>query len=93
MGAFAVELAPRAAHDLEGLSSDVSRRIETRLLELEEHPFPRGDTIKRLQGTDPAAYRFRVGDYRAIFRILGRVVRILRVVHRSDLERAIQDLV
>lgn len=38
-------------------------------------------------------YRLRIGDYRAVFRVHGMTVRVLRVVHRSELERALRDLV
>lgn len=64
-----------------------------RLAELEENPRPRGDTIKRLQGFSIPTYRFRVGDYRAVFRVSGARVVLLRIVHRSQLMRALRDLV
>lgn len=83
----------RALQDLEALSSDVAIRIVRRLGELEESPLPRGDTVKRLTGLATPTYRFRVGDYRAVFRILGTRVVILRVVHRSELDRALRSLV
>ena len=74
MAAYVVEIIARAAEDLDALSRDVSDRIEERLSELEESPQPRGDTVKRLQGFTIPTYRFRVGDYRAIFRIVGNRV-------------------
>lgn len=89
MATYQVSLARRAAEDLTALSPDVSDRIERRLTELETHPEPRGDTIKRLQGFATPTFRFRVGDYRAVFRLEGAVVVILRVVHRSQLDRAL----
>ncbi len=92
MARYAVEFAPRAWRDLEGLSPEVAERIAGRLAERQEHPEPRGDTIKRLQGIAIPTCRFRAGDYRAIFRVEGAVVRILRVVHRSELDRAVEDL-
>jgi mRNA interferase RelE/StbE len=86
------EFDPRATEDLEALSTDVAVRIVRRLEELEENPHPRGDTIKRLEGFSVPTYRFRVGDYRAVFQIFGNRIAILRVVHRSQLDRALRKL-
>jgi len=92
MARYAVEFSPRAWRDLERLSPEVAERIARRTKELGNHPEPRGDTVKRLQGFGIPTYRFRVGDYRALFRVGMSVVRILRVVHRSELDRAVEDL-
>ena len=51
------------------------------------------DTVKRLQGFETPTYRLRIGDYRAIYRIRGAVVVALRIIHRSELDRALRDLV
>ena len=93
MSRCAVDLSDHAERDLDALSPDVGVRIGRRLRELAENPFPRGDTIKRLQGFDIPKYRFRVGDYRAVYEIQGSKVYVLRVVHRSQLDRALRDLV
>jgi len=87
-----VVLSPRAGEDLDALSPDTAIRIARKLRELESDPAPRGDTIKRLQGFSPSRYRLRVGDYRAVFLIEGGRVVVLRVIHRSELERAVRDL-
>jgi mRNA-degrading endonuclease RelE of RelBE toxin-antitoxin system len=89
----AVELSPRAASDLEGLSAEVARRILRKLRSLEDDPRPRGDTVKVLQGFDLPTYRLRIGDYRAVHRIRHEgIVVVLRIIHRSELERALRDL-
>ena len=44
------------------------------------------------KGFSIPTFRFRVGDYRAIFRIAETFVVILRIIHRSELERALRDL-
>lgn len=92
MANYAAEFAPQAERDLENLSSDVARRVSSKILELEEHPFPRGDTVKQLQGYEPPMYRLRIGDYRAIFRIFGQRVVIYRIIHRSQLDRALRSM-
>ena len=81
MARYVREFDERAVHDLEGFSP---ARIVRRLSELEESPLPRGDTVKRLTGFAIPTCRFRVGDYRAIFRTVGTRVIILRVVHRGE---------
>jgi len=93
VASFTVEISPHAQRDFAELSSDVAARITRKMAELERHPFPRGDTVKQLQGYEPPMYRLRIGDYRAIYRIYGTTILVLRVVHRSELDRALRDLV
>ncbi len=92
MARFELRFDERSREDLEDLSPDVAARIVRRLAETQENPRPRGDTVKRLQGFSVPTYRFRVGDYRAVFRIAGTFVVVLRIIHRSELERALHDL-
>lgn len=93
MAKHPVELSPRALGDLSAISQDIAARILRKLRELEENPFPRGDTVKQLQGFETPTYRLRIGDYRAVYRIHGIVVAVLRIIHRGELERALRDLV
>jgi mRNA-degrading endonuclease RelE of RelBE toxin-antitoxin system len=88
----AVELSPRAFADISAVSRDVGARILRKLRELEENPFSRGDTVKQLQGFETPTYRLRIGDYRAIYRVRRTVVAVLRIIHRSELDRALRDL-
>ena len=92
MPAYVVEVARRANGDISSLSTDAALRIARKMRELTEDPGPRGDTIKRLVEITPVTYRLRIGDYRAIFRVDGNTVRVLRIVHRSELIRALKDL-
>jgi len=89
---YIVDFSPRAIEDLQALSSDAAARIVKKLRQLEDSPFPLGDTVKQLQGFETLTYRLRIGDYRAVYRIYGTVVVILRIIHRSELERALRDL-
>lgn len=92
MGVFSVEYDAQAAQDLQGLSAEVAEHILERLLDLQESVKPRGDTIKVLQGFKVPTLRFRVGDYRAVFRVFEQRVFVLRVVHRSQLDRSLKKL-
>lgn len=92
MSANVVLITPRANEDLAFLSPEVARRISGKLNELEGDARPRGDTIRRLSGFDVAMYRLRIGDYRAVFWVRTGVVRVLRIVHRSRLDRTLEDL-
>ena len=92
MNGYIVDVSPRANADLHALSADVALRISKKMRELANDPWPRGDTIKRLQGLDVPTYRLRIGDYRAGFRADERRVRVLRIVNRSELARALRDL-
>ena len=92
MAKYAAELSPRALEDIEARSPDAAARILRKLRELEDSPSPRGDSIKRLKGFETPTYRLRIGDYRAVYRISGTVVVILRIIPRSELDRALRDL-
>ena len=52
-----------------------------------------GKTVKTIQGADGAFHRLRVGDHRVMYDMLEteRVVLVLGVVHRGDLERWIRN--
>ncbi|MBI4563348.1 MAG: type II toxin-antitoxin system RelE/ParE family toxin [Planctomycetes bacterium] len=94
MTGYAVEYAPHAHEDLQSLSSDVAVRIAKKVLELGVNAHPRGDTIKWIYGRAQPTFRLRIGNYRAIFELdeATHRVYILRVVHRSQLDRALRDL-
>lgn len=87
-----VEFSPRAREDLAFLSPDVARRISAKVRELALDARPRGDTIRRLSGLNVPTYRLRIGDYRVVFRAGPGFVWIFRVIHRSRLHRALEDL-
>ena len=92
MAKYAAEFSPRALEDIQACWPDVAARILRKFRELEDNPFPRGDTVKQLKGFDRPTYRLRIGDYRAVYRISGSVVVILRIITRSELERALRYL-
>lgn len=87
-----VILAPRAGLDLDRLSRDTALRVARKLRIMAADPSPRGDPIKRLHGFTQPRYRLRIGDYRAIFATERNRVVVFRIIHRSELDRALRDL-
>lgn len=53
----------------------------------------RGKTVKTIQGAGDAFHRLRVGDHRIMYDVVEgeRVILVLGIVHRSDLERWIRN--
>lgn len=68
------------------MPKDVQRRIDQRLLALQDNPRPPG--IKALQG-DTGIYRLRVGDYRILYAVQDKalVVLVLVIGHRREVYR------
>lgn len=82
---YRVTLSETAARQLRKLPSQPRNRIVRRLRVLEEDPFrprPKAD-IRPIEGTDPRKYRIRIGEYRAVYAIVGRDVKILEVFTRG----------
>lgn len=52
-----------------------------------------GKAVKTVHGAGDTFYRLRIGDYRVMYDVLDadRVLLILGIVHRSDLERWIRN--
>jgi mRNA interferase RelE/StbE len=82
---FRVALSETTARQLRKLPSDQRNRIVRGLRVLEEDPFrprPKAD-IRPIEGTDPKKYRIRIGEYRAVYAVVGRDVKILEVFTRG----------
>jgi len=82
---FRVTLSETAVRQLRKLPSDQRNRIVRGLRVLEENPFrprPRAD-VRPIEGTDPRKYRIRIGEYRAVYAVVGRDVKILEVFTRG----------
>ncbi|BAY75251.1 plasmid stabilization system [Nostoc linckia NIES-25] len=67
------------------LSSDLQKRVQTKINELATEPRPNG--VKKLEDND--LYRIRVGDYRVIYQIQDEIllVIIVKISHRSKAYR------
>ena len=92
---FEVKLPNSVIDEISHFPLDVRKHIANAIKTLEEFPFPHGNTIKRIQGTNKPIYRFRVRDYRVIYYldIAKKQVLILVIVHRKDLERALKEII
>lgn len=86
--AYRIEFTPRAERDFKSLASSIRGRIARRIDSLAENPYPQG--IKKLEGEDEL-YRLRVGDYRILYQVQGKVllVLIVGIGHRRDIYRRI----
>ncbi len=72
----------RAIKDIQRLEPAVKKRIGKALLRYEEDPLK---YAVRLTEAKLGTYRFRIGDYRAIFDLEGDEIVVLRVGHRRDI--------
>lgn len=85
---YKIEYTVTAIKDLDILSQDLRSRILKKVKYYSELPDP-FKQAKRLQGELNEFYRFRVGDYRVVFRpdaesnVLVILV-VLRVAHRKE---------
>ncbi|MDN3513314.1 MAG: type II toxin-antitoxin system RelE/ParE family toxin [Candidatus Brocadia sp.] len=72
----------RAEKDIKKLDASIKSRIGNALLKLQENPLEHSDKL-----SDPAlgTYKYRIGDYRAIFDVEGSDVVILRIGHRREI--------
>ena len=81
-----VVLARHAERDLLRLGDRFADQIADDLELLESPPWPPGK-VKKLHGCD--LWEIKTGDYRSIFWPTGKIVVVLRIVNRRDLEKAI----
>ncbi len=74
---------PKGRKDLEALDRQVRRRIQSAIERLG------GDSadVRRLTGIVPPLFRFRVGDWRVLFRFDEEKIVILRVLPRDKAYR------
>jgi len=72
------------ARDLKKIDKDQADRI---LRKIEEELPERADTIPMLSGKFSGLRKFRVGNYRFIYSILGNTALILRISHRREVYR------
>ena len=82
---FRVTLSETAVRQLRKLAKGERDRIARALRVLEEDPFrarPKAD-IRILEGTEPKKYRLRIGDYRAVYAVVGSEVKIVEVFTRG----------
>ena len=85
---FRVDLARSAARAFERAPRPERRRLERAIDALSRNPRPPGKLVKAIQGTKDEFLRMRVGNYRIMYEVMDadRVVLILGIIHRKDLE-------
>jgi mRNA interferase RelE/StbE len=85
---YRVELARSAARVFERAPKAERIRLERAIDALSRNPRPPGKLVKAIQGTKDEFLRLRVGNYRVMYEVNDpkRVVLILGITHRKDLE-------
>lgn len=80
---YEIKLGLQVQKQLNKLDKKHSRRVFAAMVGLEHNPFPAAST--KLIGK-PHTYRLRVGDYRVIYEVDGRILKvyIIRIDHRKD---------
>jgi mRNA interferase RelE/StbE len=66
VGRYRLVFRPSAERTFVALPKDVQKRIDRRLLSLQDNLRPPG--IKALAG-EPGVYRLRIGDYRVLYEV------------------------
>ena len=83
---FNVLLSKTAVKQLKLLQKKVRYAIRKTLAGLAEDPFTSrsGCDIKKLHGSkDPVFYRLRVGEYRVIYTVIQKDVKVTEILHRK----------
>ena len=83
---YRVLLSRTAVAQLGLLDGRKKSRVKNALARLEDDPVRRrsGTDIKRLVTPgEPALFRLRIGDYRAIYFVIDQEVKVTEIIHRS----------
>ena len=85
---YRIFLTNQAKRDLINFPLSIQRRIVDKLEYFEKQPKP-FQYAKKLKNSHLGSYRFRIGDYRAIFDVEKdgtiHVLMVLRIKHRKDI--------
>lgn len=85
---YRIFLTNQAKRDLTDFPLSLQKRIVNKLESFEQQPQPL-KYAKKLKNIRLGSYRFRIGDYRAIFDVAKdgtiHVLMILRIKHRKDI--------
>lgn len=94
--AYSIQLEKHAQTDLRNYSkSDQAFIVKKLRSELVENPFPRGKTIRKIEGKKHTIYRLRINasqSYRAFYGITSETIIIYRIVPKKDAEKVIKSL-
>ena len=78
---YQISYEKRALMELKKLDKLLAKRIIKKIKEMEKDPFK--SDIKRLKGL--SSFRLRIGDYRVLFKLLDKNIKILKVGHRKNI--------
>lgn len=81
--AYKVLFSATSKKDVERLDSAIKKRLAKKLIQISQSEDIK-PIVKQLVNHDVADYRLRVGDYRVLFDLDGKIIRIMRVRHRRD---------
>jgi len=81
---FKIAFKKSVARDLKRIDKDQSARI---LRKIDEELPEKAESFPILSGNFSGLRKFRVGDYRVIYSILGDTALILRISHRREAHR------
>ena len=90
MNKFKIELSPAASRDLDDLETEILTRVLSDLKVLEERPFPRGKSIKKIKGKKTSFYRLRIDKFRVFFEIQRMKIVIFRILSEKEADRFIK---
>jgi len=79
---YKIVFAKKSLKSLNKIPEKEAKKILRVLFKLKENPFPKG--CAKLSGRD--YYRIRIGDYRAVYKVIGNELKILiiRIGHRKE---------
>ena len=81
---YKVVFTKRAARDISNLEPEVKDRLKDAMTQYSEDPLSHA---RKMIDPSLGTYRFRIGEYRVIFDIVGEEIIVLRVGHRKDIYR------
>jgi mRNA interferase RelE/StbE len=86
-GSYDIELHEEVAKDLAAVPRNMSVRVLDAIEQrLANHPEEPGERLRKsLRGY----WKLRVGDYRVVYEIVGRKVRVYGVIHRREVYQQI----
>ncbi|MBI2919414.1 MAG: type II toxin-antitoxin system RelE/ParE family toxin [Chloroflexi bacterium] len=82
--AYGLRFTRRAVKDVDSLDPGTRRRIGETLQRYRDEPFR---YARKMASSELGEYRFRIGDHRVIFDLVGDDIVVLRVGHRSQIYR------
>ncbi len=83
---YDVLVSRTAVRELNALKETDQERIKNKLRELSKDPHNSLNYLdtKNLSGTKRTYYRLRVGEYRVIYFIEDRIIKVVKIATRSD---------